>query len=148
MGEWIFAPELFGADQIDDHNYMADVLRRGSPVYARKKLLTMPLFKMCWQYADKHLLFMSNCLTEVQRHQPRIVGFTTVFQQNVASLALAKRIKAILPEVFIVFGGTNCEGVMGAEMVRQFPFVDAVVSGEGDRVFGAIGYRLVNGSAY
>ncbi len=32
-------------------------------------------------------------------------------------------------------GGANCEGAMGLEIVRQFPFVDGVVSGEGDMVF-------------
>ena len=32
-------------------------------------------------------------------------------------------------------GGANCEGEMGAETVRQFPFLDAVVSGEADLMF-------------
>jgi hypothetical protein len=35
---------------------------------------------------------------------------------------------ASAPETFIVFGGANCEGVMGAETLRQCRFVDAVVS--------------------
>src|SRR5581483_5689541 len=43
-------------------------------------------------------------------------------------------IKKALPETTIVFGGANCEAVMGAETARQFPFVDAVVSGEAETV--------------
>lgn len=43
-----------------------------------------------------------------------------------------------MPDVFVVLGGANCEGAMGAEVVRQFPFVDAIVSGEGDIVFPAL----------
>ena len=46
----------------------------------------------------------------------------------------------------IVLGGANCEGVMGAETVRQFSFVDAVVSGEGDSVFPELVQRALNGS--
>jgi ribosomal peptide maturation radical SAM protein 1 len=56
----------------------------------------------------------------------------------VASLGLARRIKAVRPECFVVLGGANCEGSMGEETVRQFPFVDAAVSGEGDVVFPEI----------
>jgi ribosomal peptide maturation radical SAM protein 1 len=70
--------------------------------------------------------------------RPKIVGITSVFQQHLASLALAKRIKVQRPDTFIVFGGANCEATMGLETVRQFPFVDAVVSGEGDHVFGEL----------
>lgn len=91
--------------------------------------------------------FLSDCLDEVVEARPRIVGFTSTFQQHVASLALARRIKARLPGTFIVFGGANCEGVMGAETLRQFPFVDAVVSGEGDVVFPELARRVLSGAA-
>jgi ribosomal peptide maturation radical SAM protein 1 len=58
-----------------------------------------------------------------------------MFEQNIASLALARRIKQRWPETIIVFGGANCEGEMGIELHRQFRFVDYVCSGEGDRIF-------------
>ena len=32
-------------------------------------------------------------------------------------------------------GGANCEGEMGVETLRAFPFVDCVVSGEADAIF-------------
>ena len=76
--------------------------------------------------------FLDESVEHIASCRPRLVGFTSVFQQQVASLALAKRLKEKCPGIFVVFGGANCEGVMGAEVVRQFPFVDAVVSGEGD----------------
>jgi ribosomal peptide maturation radical SAM protein 1 len=79
----------------------------------------------------------------VLHEDPRLVGFTSVFQQHTASLALAKRIKQARPEISIVFGGANCEGPMGAETVRQFPFVDAAVSGEGDVVFPELVRRVL-----
>ena len=82
--------------------------------------------------------FIDWCADRVVEAQPRIVGFTSVFQQHLASLALAKRVKARLPDTFIVMGGANCEATMGVETVRQFAFVDAVVSGEADQVFAEL----------
>ena len=51
----------------------------------------------------------------------RIVGFTTTFGQNVPSLVLAKLLKTAFPEIKILFGGANCDGVMGAALQRAFP---------------------------
>lgn len=64
-----------------------------------------------------------------------IIGFTTTFEQNLASLALATLIKARFPQKTIVFGGANCEGVMGLELHRQFTCIDYVCSGESDDSF-------------
>ena len=91
---------------------------------------------------DAARAFVDWCAERVVDAQPRIVGFTSVFQQHLASLALAKRIKALLPETFIVMGGANCEATMGVETVRQFPFVDAVVSGEADHVFADLALQV------
>ena len=38
-----------------------------------------------------------------------IVGFTSTFEQNIASLSLARRIKMLHPNIAIVFGGANWE---------------------------------------
>ena len=64
-----------------------------------------------------------------------VVGFTTTFAQNVASLALARRVKERSPESVVVFGGANCEGEMGLALHRSFPFVDLVCAGEADLTF-------------
>jgi ribosomal peptide maturation radical SAM protein 1 len=80
------------------------------------------------------------------REAPGIVGFTSMFQQHNASLALARRLKRASPSTFVVFGGANCEGVMGAETVRSFPFVDAALSGEGDLVFPQLVRRILDRS--
>ncbi len=67
--------------------------------------------------------------------------------QHAASLALAARVKAALPGACIVFGGANCRGVMGAELLRSFPFVDAVADGEGEDVLPALVRRRLAGEA-
>jgi len=68
----------------------------------------------------------------------RVVGFTTTFQQTVASLALAERLKARWPGLVVVFGGANCDGEMGRELARSATCVDYVVIGEADESFPAL----------
>lgn len=63
-----------------------------------------------------------------------IVGFSLLMGQTVASLALAKRIKARHPEITIVFGGANTQEPMGREMLRSFAEVDYVLEGEADEL--------------
>ena len=58
-----------------------------------------------------------------------IVGFTSFFAQNVASIAMARRIKQRNPGVTILIGGPNCEMQMGHALVRHVPSIDFVFSG-------------------
>jgi magnesium-protoporphyrin IX monomethyl ester (oxidative) cyclase len=63
------------------------------------------------------------------------VGCSSVFQQHCASLALLRRIRELSPDAVLLVGGANCEGEMGVETLRQFPWLDCVVSGEADEIF-------------
>jgi ribosomal peptide maturation radical SAM protein 1 len=67
-----------------------------------------------------------------------VVGFTSTFEQNVASLALAARIKQRHPDVVTVFGGANYDGTMGPEFVRAFDCIDYAVVGEGEQALAAL----------
>ncbi|GAA2583654.1 RiPP maturation radical SAM C-methyltransferase [Actinomadura fulvescens] len=58
-----------------------------------------------------------------------LVGFTSMFQQNVPSFAMARRIKERDPSVVTVIGGANCEAPMGQEIARNIPQIDYVFSG-------------------
>ncbi len=68
--------------------------------------------------------------------RPRVLGFTSTFQQSVAALALAQEVRRRVPseETAIVFGGANCEDEMGRALADNFAFIDCVVSGEGEGV--------------
>jgi ribosomal peptide maturation radical SAM protein 1 len=76
--------------------------------------------------------------------RPRVLGFTSTFQQNVPALALAQEVRRRVPreEVAILFGGANCEDDMGRAMAESFSFVDCVVSGEGEKVILDLVRRL------
>jgi ribosomal peptide maturation radical SAM protein 1 len=146
LGDWIFSKTLFKKSEIDEEEYIDEILRwrvsaDGFNVETTPKQFIRNVLKICHQVEP----FLEECLSEVLTYHPRIVGFTSVFHQQLASLTLAKRIKAHSPEIFIIFGGPNCEGVMGVELIRQFPFVDTVVSGEGEIVFPQIVQSILKG---
>lgn len=64
-----------------------------------------------------------------------LIGFTSMFSQNVASFAMARRIKERNPGAVVVMGGANCESPMGREIVNLVEPVDFVFSGTGLRSF-------------
>ncbi|HEY6348788.1 MAG TPA: RiPP maturation radical SAM C-methyltransferase [Candidatus Angelobacter sp.] len=86
--------------------------------------------------------FIYECAGEIDFDRYDIVGFTSTFQQNVASLAMAKEIKRRAPHIVIACGGANFEGAMGVELHRQFPFLDIVCSGEADHILPELVRRL------
>ncbi len=146
-GEWIFSTALFG-DCEDDEAYVETILRRPlAKTNIRRRGVSPALIRRILEARRMARQFVDECADEVLRGEPGMVGLTSVFQQQTASLAMARRIKELRPETFVVMGGANCEGAMGAEVVRQFPFVDAAVSGEGDLVIGEIAKRVLDGRA-
>jgi len=58
-----------------------------------------------------------------------LVGFTSMFSQNAASFALARRLKEERPDLLTAIGGANCESPMGEEIALHVPAIDYVFSG-------------------
>ena len=88
---------------------------------------------------------LDGLLDEIVKAEPTVVGFTSMSGQHTASLALAACVKSVLPDALVVFGGANCRGEMGAQLLRSFPFVDAVATGEGERVLPELIRRRLAG---
>jgi ribosomal peptide maturation radical SAM protein 1 len=130
-GEWIFTDTLYDTSPGAAAAYVRDVwqplLRKRGDAAETDSRRTLRFLLAAQERVGG---FLEECLGEVLRRRPVLVGFT----QRVASLALARRLKRATPQTAVVFGGANCEGVMGFELARQFPFIDAVVSGEGESV--------------
>ena len=148
-GEWVFSDSLFKDGSASDiESYLNNVLRaQPLSTLAPQKYedpVLIQIEKSILRVRDQVEEFLEGSLETVCSYNPRIIGFTSLFHQHVASLSLARRIKARLPDSFIIFGGPNCEGVMGRETLNQFKFIDAVVSGEGDHVFPEIVQRILN----
>jgi ribosomal peptide maturation radical SAM protein 1 len=129
LGDWIFKVPPYAEPSKDDEKYIAHVRTKGVSDDAIAIAIRMKSFVP---------EFLEAAADELLAGTPRIVGFSTVFQQNIASLVLAKILKARDPSMKIVFGGGNCDGLMGQAIHECFPWVDFVIRGEGERVLVAV----------
>lgn len=146
-GEWMFAQAAFDTTAEDDERYITHVLKCRTGWVTDDMPPLRPATIRGLVARRRHVdAFVNECVDDILAAEPRLVGFTSVFQQHVASLAVARRLKQRAPHVTVVFGGSNCEGVMGAETVRQFAFVDAAVSGEADLIFPDLVRRVLEGA--
>lgn len=123
--EWVFSSCLFDFSQDDDEAYVDDILV-GQWMLPDDQIETV-------LHARAHAArFIDAACAGTAWGDYDVVGFSTVGQQNVASLALARAVKARFPGPVILFGGHAWEGPMGREQLRRFPFVDCAISGEAD----------------
>jgi ribosomal peptide maturation radical SAM protein 1 len=137
-GEWLFARAAFGEQAPNAADYLGLYGDKLGPLGGFTKYLV--------QLRERDVpAFIEECLGMVPWDQYDVVGFGSVFEQNCAALALARRIKERYPAVLIVFGGANFEDEMGLEYVRTLSWIDYAVIGEGDEVFPALLERLAAG---
>jgi ribosomal peptide maturation radical SAM protein 1 len=123
FGEWFFRQVAF-PDQPDN---MDAYLQRFGPYFGQDGLHA---FRTILQPLRGRLPeILDDLVARYQIDRADIVGFSSTFFQNVASMALAKRLRRIRPDQIIVMGGANCEGIMGAELIGNATMIDYVFSG-------------------
>ena len=132
-GEWVFAAAADPRIDPDAVGFLTDVLLRQHPDAYRPALL-MALLGARRSAAA----FIERCLDAIDWERYALVGLTTSFQQTMASLAFARRLRARHPSVAIVLGGANCQDAMGLELLAQYDCIDAVCLGEGEHAFAEI----------
>lgn len=135
-GEWVFARHFFGDALVDGDGYLKHT--------REKPNVDESTIQVILQMSRLVAPFLQHCLESVDWDRYSIIGFTSTFEQNIASLALAQAIKARHPEKIIVMGGANCEDPMGIALHRCFPFLDFVFSGEADFSFLQFVERIAN----
>jgi ribosomal peptide maturation radical SAM protein 1 len=136
VGEWFFADLVFG-DQLPHEGQFVDrVLSRCAPPAVVADVVRARVGRRA---------FVDECVRRIRGARPRVVGFTTTFHQTCACLAVAQRLKQEPDPPIVVFGGANCEGEMGVQLVQSFPWVDYVCTQEGDLVFPELLRRLLGG---
>jgi ribosomal peptide maturation radical SAM protein 1 len=135
LGEWLFSVAAFGSDVVGrDEEFF-----KSFPDEERWAVRHWGSTRFLSQLRHETLpAFISEVTETIEWLRYDFIGFSSCFQQNVASLALARAIKARTPTAMLCFGGANVEGAMGHELIRAFPFIDAVVPGEGDLAFPAL----------
>ncbi len=122
LGDWYFRQAAFpeAADNSEAYFRRFFPLRTPSTEALKNRVLETRrgVPAMLDRMIDEHAL-----------DQADLVGFTSMFSQNAACFALARRLKERNPRIVTVMGGANCEPPMGQEIVRNVPAIDFVFSG-------------------
>ena len=131
IGEWVFADLLADDGELPDETDYADrVLSRYG--------VTPQVWQEILNARRSRVDVVARCVAEIAEAAPAVVGFTTTFHQTCACLAVARGLKQLPKPPVIVFGGANCEGAMGLQLLRTFPCIDYVCVGEGNRPFPVV----------
>ena len=140
VGEWVFAELLFAEEIPDAERYVVDILGAYglAPAQARDVMAAR-------SHADA---FVTECVERIEECKPAVVGFSTTFHQTCACLAVANRLKARSPSSLIVFGGANCEGEMGLQLLQSFECIDYVSTREADLSFPVFLEQVLTGAEY
>ena len=135
VGEWFFADVVFGDSIPHESDYIAKMLGG----YISQKEFRENILKA----RGLRRQYIEQCADRIQQLNPRVVGLTTTFNQTCACLALARTLKERPNPPVIIIGGANCEGEMGLQMIRSFPWLDYVSTGEADVSFPLFLERLL-----
>ena len=74
------------------------------------------------------------CAAQIAATRPDVVAFSAQCTTYPPALNIARRVRSLLPQARIVVGGHNASFV-ATETLERFPFIDAVVRGEGEATF-------------
>jgi radical SAM superfamily enzyme YgiQ (UPF0313 family) len=95
-------------------------------------------------------------LIERRESERYVFGFTNFFWNRNANLAVARRIKQVLPDALVIFGGNDVTN-QGESLLANDSPVDVIVNGEGEIAFtnvlaqyreSSIDFQSVNGISF
>lgn len=98
---------------------------------------TMPQIADSYEFMP--FLFVRDRPEEIARvwDNPSVLAFSSSMWNHELNLTLAKRARELFPETLIVFGGPHIP-TRAAKLLKQNPFVDVAVLGEGEATFAEL----------
>jgi ribosomal peptide maturation radical SAM protein 1 len=140
-GDFVFSGELEPAGGTEEE-YIAQVDKRWGG-----RSDDLPELLSIIRSARRNLVpaFLDWALDAYPWERYAMIGFSSTFQQQAASLAFARRLKARLPHIPLAMGGANLWGEMGRAWLEYAPYLDYVCTGEGDTAFPQLIQALERG---
>jgi len=137
LGEWIFRPVAFpdAPDNVSEYFHRYYRGTRWAGLRERVMEVRSGIGEFCAALVDRYALEAAD-----------VVGFTSMFAQHSASIAMANLIKVRNPAVITVVGGANCEAPMGTVTARRVSTMDAVFSGPALHTFPRFLHSLRDGT--
>jgi ribosomal peptide maturation radical SAM protein 1 len=137
-GEWIWSHHAF--DSFDQEDAYIDIYRSHLETLCESAGCTLEdLLRVRRELTGS---FLDLCLDWTDWSRFGLLGFTVLFQQQLATLAFARRLKERYPTLPILLGGGTMEERIGRELLRNCSQIDFVHCGEADEVFPAMVRRL------
>ena len=131
LNEWVFVKHVF--PESDDHDpriaqRLANLDREKARVQSASRTSSRERGLRPSEWIPKLRAASGESLDRMaeQLSSFDIIGISSTFFQNMAALALAKKIKATSPDKIVVLGGANCDDLMGVGQLTQFGFIDVV----------------------
>ena len=132
VGEWTFSYSAFGDSFIDN--------------IAQKFPKATPKALANYETISRTAKEWINSLAEaISIEPPKILICSSMFQQNVASLAILRAVKKRCPSIYTIMGGPNTEGVLGLGLLRRAPWLDYICAGEGEETLPQLCKMLIHG---
>jgi ribosomal peptide maturation radical SAM protein 1 len=139
LGDWLFRELAFPGQQDNTQDYQAR--------YARQLTSGGAEFQDYLALRQGLDAYLDRLIERYQLDRYALVGFTSMFAQNAASIALARKLKQHNPDIVTVIGGANCETSLGAVIARRVEVIDFVFSGPALKNFPSLIRYLVDGEA-
>jgi ribosomal peptide maturation radical SAM protein 1 len=122
IGEWFFRQSAFPGVPDNREEYFSRYYREPDPSSTQIREVIL-------EKRETIDTFLDYLIDEYEIDHSHIVGFSSMFAQNLGSIAMARRLKARNPSLTTVMGGANCESPMGEEISRHVNVIDYVFSG-------------------
>lgn len=91
--------------------------------------------------------FIDFCLDSIEWERFGLIGLSVVFQQTLASIALARALKERYPHIPIIMGGASFEDDIAEEIMRGCPQIDYIHCGDAEETFPQMIRRLYAGES-
>lgn len=123
FGDWYFRQSAFPGLEDNTEGFFQRYKYR----FGEARIKTY--FELLKPQRDQLDAYLDSLIDKYGLADSDVAGMTSMFMQNVPSIALARRLKLRKPDMITVMGGANCESPMGEELVRNVDCIDYVFSG-------------------
>lgn len=143
VGEWIWTKAAFGDEvYVDDQEYYRIYERIFRAICDTAQCTFEDIREIRDEGAPS---FIDFCVNSVDWSRFGLIGFSVVFQQTLASIALARALKQRYPSIPIVMGGASLEDDIADEIIRGCPEIDYLHCGDAEETFPEMVHRLYAG---
>jgi ribosomal peptide maturation radical SAM protein 1 len=143
IGEWLWTKAAFG-DFANDEEYF-EIYRNNLAGICQNAGCTLDDLRRLRE--TEAPAFIDFCINSVDWSRFGLIGFSVVFQQTLASIALAKALKKRYPHIPIMMGGATFEDDIAEEIMKGCPQVDYIHCGDADETLPVAIRRVYSGES-